>query len=99
MAREICDAAEWGMIFGLIVKAIPLAATDENEDDKVRRLAQYVGVSRSKLYTIMAGKPTKLISVEMFLRLVDLIPPRERDTRWFVWQKLSRKLGLDLERR
>ena len=91
------DAAWWADEINELVSAIP-RAQGEDVDQKKARVARFVGVSRATLYNILAGKPTRLVDVRGWLKLLSMVPEGKVVIRQNHLQKILQALGENLER-
>ncbi len=87
----------WQEWFQELVDHIP-RADGEYEGIRKRRIATRLGISRATLYDILAGKKTKLASIDGCLSALHMIPARHEDVRLGLIQKLFQIDGYHVER-
>lgn len=75
------------------VEAVPFGR-GETSDQRVERVAQYIGASRSGLYNMMSEEKDARIGLNQMLRLLDLV---DEQTRRRLWADCSTPIGLRVE--
>ena len=95
--ESIFSPEKWSSLFDEVIAAIP-RAPGENEDQKKARLARLAGVSRATLSNILEGKPTRLIALDGWLRMIEAIPAKHAATKTDVMGEILQVIGLKLER-
>lgn len=90
------DPQWWADEMQSIVAAIP-RAQGEDQDHKVARIARYAQISRATLFNILAGKPTRLMNVVGWLKLLQMIPASKSGIRDEHVEKILQVSGISLE--
>ena len=90
------DAQWWADELQQLIGAIP-RAQGEDQDQKVARIARYAKVSRSTLYNILAGKQTRLFSIEGWIRVLQMIPPSKGPVKILHVQNILQASGVNLQ--